>query len=427
MRGVHRGVERHLPEHLNPQIDDTPGAWPYPASMNQVRPLPSTLGEADPLVARWLRPLAVATFAAVLVLSLLGSPAPSLHGDGLAVSIALALFAASFLALLSRHCRPWAELLALVAIIAASGTLIWTQRNGGGVAALFLVSGYAATRLPTPRSLAIFTLAVVTFAVAASHGERSVAVIAAGELGLVAFYVLAAFTRRVREAHEQTKQLLAELEATRRTQAEAATLRERSRVAREIHDVLAHSLSGLMLQLEGARMLANQPSANGKLLATLDRAHHLAQAGLEEARRAIGALRDDQLPGTERLRALAADFTRDSRVEATLEVSGTVRALGSETSLTIFRVAQEALTNARRHARPERVELRLGYEAEGTRLVVEDHGEAALAATRAEPGANRPGAGYGLTGMRERAELLGGTLDAGPTPDGFRVELWIPT
>jgi signal transduction histidine kinase len=397
--------------------------------MDEAQPLPSKPSEPDPLVARWLRPLAIATFAAVLALSLLGNPAPSLHGDGLVVSVALVFFAASFLALLSRHCRSWLELVALVTMIGASAALIWTQRNGSGLAGLFLVAGYAATRLPTPRSLAIFALAAVAFALAASHSERSAAVIAAGELGLVAFYVLAAFTRRVREAHEQTKRLLAELEATRRTQAEAATLRERSRVAREIHDVLAHSLSGLMLQLEGARMLANQPSANGQLVATLDRAHHLAQAGLEEARRAIGALRDDQLPGAERLRALAADFTRDSRVEAMLEVSGTPHVLSSEASLTIFRVAQEALTNARRHARPERVELHLDYQAGGTRLVIEDHGEAApLAGADGEGNARSVvGGGYGLTGMRERAELLGGRLDAAPIHDGFRVELWIPT
>ena len=134
------------------------------------------------------------------------------------------------------------------------------------------------------------------------------------ELGIVAFYVIAAFARRVQEDHEQTKRLLAELEDSRNSREEAAALRERSRIAREVHDVLAHSLSGLMLQLEGARMLAAIPNTNGQLPAALERAHRLARAGLEEARRAIGALRDEDLPGADRLERLTAEFSRDSSV-----------------------------------------------------------------------------------------------------------------
>jgi signal transduction histidine kinase len=386
---------------------------------------------ADQLAMRWLRPLGVSTIAVVVVLSLLAHPAPSLSGSGLAVTLALLVVVASFAALLLRTCRGWIEMLALVALMVASATLISTQGGGAGVAGLFVACGYAASRLSTRRSLAILALAVIAFAVAAAHGQRSATVIAAGELGIIAFYVLAAFARRVEEAHEQTKRLLAELEASRQSQAEAAALRERSRIAREIHDVLAHSLSGLMLQLEGARMLASAPSANGQLPAALDRAHRLAQAGLEQARSAIGALRDDELPGADRLQQLATDFSRDSRVETSLDVVGTPQALGSEASLTLFRVAQEALTNARKHARATRVELRLRYEAAGTRLVVEDHGEKAAMPAAApvrdeQPAQGAAGGGYGLTGMRERAELLGGRLDATPTGDGFRVELWIP-
>jgi signal transduction histidine kinase len=88
--------------------------------------------------------------------------------------------------------------------------------------------------------------------------------------------------------------------------------------------------------------------------------------------------------------------------------------------LTLYRVAQEALTNIRKHARPERVEVHLAYEAAGMRLTVEDFG---TSSDRSPP---VDGTGYGLTGMRERAELLGGRLSAGPTELGFRVELWVP-
>jgi signal transduction histidine kinase len=373
----------------------------------------------------------VTTIAVVLALSFGQHPAPALQGSRLAVTIALVVLVASFAALVRNTGRAQGTLVALVALIGASSALVYTQHGGPGLAGLFIAVAYAAMNLPLATSLGMLALATATLALAGAHAQRSIGLIAGAELGVVAFYVLAAFARRVQEAHAQTASLLAELEASRRLQEEAAALRERSRIAREIHDVLAHSLSGLMLQLEGARMLASMPSSDDQLPAALERAHHLARAGLEEARSAIGALRDEDLPGAERLEQLAVDFSRDSGIEATLDVTGTPRRLHSDASLTIFRVAQEALTNARKHAQPNRVELQLAYEPDGTRLVVEDHRdpEANPATVPVRPegearGEERPG--YGLTGMRERAELLGGELAASATPDGFRVELWIP-
>jgi signal transduction histidine kinase len=124
-------------------------------------------------------------------------------------------------------------------------------------------------------------------------------------------------------------------------------------------------------------------------------------------------------PGPQRLAGLAREFERDSGVGCRLEVTGAPRELGSQARLAVYRTAQEALTNVRKHAHPERVELRLGYERDGTRLTVEDHTPDGVHPAAA-------GDGYGITGMRERAELLGGTLTAGPTGSGFRVELWVP-
>jgi signal transduction histidine kinase len=94
--------------------------------------------------------------------------------------------------------------------------------------------------------------------------------------------------------------------------------------------------------------------------------------------------------------------------------------LSSEARLTLYRVAQEALTNVRRHAEPTQVELHLCYETDGTRLTVEDFG------ANGRPAFSVPGEGYGLTGMRERAKLLGGELTATSTKSGFRVDLWVP-
>jgi signal transduction histidine kinase len=346
---------------------------------------------------------------------------------------------ASAVALLRTEASDRAEIPALAAMIAASAALVSIQTGGPGVAGFFVAIGYAAMRLSLVRSLAVLALAAGALAVAAVHTDRSAGLIVASELGLIAFYVVGAFARHVQEAHERMRQLLVELEAGRRSREEAAALRERSRIAREMHDVLAHSLSGLMLQLEGARMLATRSRAQGELATALGRAHHHAHQGLEEARRAIAALRDERLPGADLLGQLTADFARDSRIESTLQVDGAPRRLDSETSLTLYRVAQEALTNSRKHARAERVELHLGYESDGVRLVVEDHAQPSpsgdgTAAVDGDPArtthptrAPRAGRqGYGLTGMRERAELLGGRLRAGSTGDGYRVELWVP-
>ena len=124
------------------------------------------------------------------------------------------------------------------------------------------------------------------------------------------------------------------------------------------------------------------------------------------------------MPGPDRLGALAEEFREQTGVETALALDGEPRELSSEARLAVYRTAQEALTNVRRHADAEHVDLRLRYADDGTWLTVEDRGQRA--------NGREPGLGYGLTGMRERAELLGGRLAAAPTPDGFRVELYIP-
>ena len=259
-------------------------------------------------------------------------------------------------------------------------------------------------------------------------------------LPLAAIYMIVLFGRRIRTQEAQAEQLLIELEESRGAELRAAALAERQRLARDMHDVLAHSLSGLLLQLEGARLLALASPADERLAGTIDRAHELAKNGLDEARRAIGMLRDDDLPGPDRLAALTAAFQADTGVPARFSSSGTPRELASAVRLALYRVTQEALTNVRKHARPERVEVRLDYLPDQVSLEVEDYGippkgprgsggrfPPGPGGSGASPGGTSPrGQGYGLTGMRERAELLGGTLDAAPTRAGFRVLLKVP-
>jgi signal transduction histidine kinase len=233
------------------------------------------------------------------------------------------------------------------------------------------------------------------------------------------------FGRRIRMQEAQAEQLLIELEESRGAELRAAALAERQRLARDMHDVLAHSLSGLLLQLEGARLLAVSDPGDERLAGTIDRAHELARSGLDEARRAIGMLRDDELPGPDRLAALTGAFQADTGVPARFTSSGSPRDLPSAVRLALYRVTQEALTNVRKHARPARVDVRLTYLEDELTLTIEDF--SASTADPPERPATPPGGGYGLTGMRERAALLGGTLDAAPTGTGFLVQLRVPT
>jgi len=375
---------------------------------------------------RRLRPLGIAIVAVMLVAGSRSHPQPGTHGRGLAIGAALAAFTVAWLCIMRlRVAPPRVQAPLFLLLIATSATLVWLQPNGPGILGVFVAVAVGTMRGSGRIGLigAVGALvAVVVAGVLVTH--RTFIGIALNALGVTAFYLLALLARRLREGQDQAEQLLIELEGSRAAEARAAALSERQHLAREMHDVLAHSLSGLVLQLEGARLLAarDRERLDPELGSAIERAHHLAKAGLEESRRAIGMLRGDDLPGPERLDDLVAEFERDSAIPCRVSVEGGERELGSEARLTVYRVAQEALTNVRRHAAAERVELGLRYEPEGVRLVVEDF----ASATAAPADADRNGGGYGLTGMRERAELLGGTLVAAATATGFRVELWVP-
>ncbi len=366
-----------------------------------------------------LRVFAVVSIVAVLLSVIFSEPQPALTGDGLAVTVALLAFIGGLWV-----SRPWGtttdrtRMAGIAMLGAGSVALTALQPDGAGYAGVYFVVVVAAARLPRGPGLAISaaTLAGEIVALALTRD------VAAAHISGLLFSVLPWFfvmrlLRELRIGRDRAEALVEELEESRAAQVQAAALAERGRLARDMHDVLAHSLSALALQLEGARLLAEDREANPEVVAAIERAHHLSASGLEEARAAIGALRGDEMPGPERLRSLAAGFGD----RCALTVTGEPRPLASEARLAVYRTAQEALTNVARHSAAERVELELAYEPDGTRLVVEDTGEGPTV-----PAVARAGGGYGLTGMRERAELLGGRLQAGPTGHGFRVELWLP-
>ena len=399
-----------------PSVEDVaPERAPTHASLERAR-------RRQVLTMRSLRAVGLALLVLVEVTGALTAPRPGLGGHRLGVLLGLVGVALGLLGIQSAIPRARAALPVFLALLVASSlTLVWSQPNGPGFLMVFPVVVVAALGAPAWVGAAVVGGALVALAIVTGLvGGQSVSSVALDELGALAFYAVGLLARRLREGQEQAELLLAELEESRAAQAEAAALGERQRLAREVHDVLAHSLSGLVLQLEAARLMAVQREAGRELTEAVGRAHRLAKTGLDEARSAIGLLRDDELPGPERLGALAQSYVSDTGTPCTLEVSGAARALGAEARLAVYRVAQEALSNVRKHAKPQRVELHLCYQADGTRLSVEDFGPDGQAV------AGDAGEGYGLTGMRERAELLGGELVASATATGFRVELWVP-
>jgi signal transduction histidine kinase len=395
---------------------------------------------------RWARvPVCAVVVATGLVVAATSRPHPGLSGEGMAVAVAALGVAAGVAGSLFLSDRSRAQLAATAVLFASAGALMWLQpRGGAGPLGLLLASGMIARRLRRRPALlipAVGLIALAALVLAERHRPLLDSVPVA--VGITVACVFGILFQRLRDTNKQAQTLLMQLAESRGAEARAAALAERQRLAREIHDVLAHSLSGLILQLEGARMLAESDPSDPRLPATVARAHHLAKDGLGEARRAIGLLRDGELPGPGALGALTGQFERDSGIPCSFETSGDPAGLHPDARLALYRVTQEALTNVVKHASPARVEVHLAYGTDGARLTVEDfraHGSPtatggdggpAAAAPAAPAGAGIPetqgdGRGHGLTGMRERAELLGGTLTAAPTPAGFRVELHVP-
>jgi signal transduction histidine kinase len=240
-------------------------------------------------------------------------------------------------------------------------------------------------------------------------------------LGFFIFaFVLLYGARRLRDEQGRVRTLLAELESRRARDLAAAKTEERTRLARDIHDVLAHSLTALIVQLDSARMVLTDEKASEEAVGSVLRARHLAQDGLDETRRAVGTLRGDRVPSARMLEGLIDEFQLDSGLRCEYSVDGEPLELTSPAQLAIYRTAQEALTNVRKHAPANRVQVHLRYATSGAELTVDDIG--------ATPSPKSKGVadGYGLEGMRERAELLGGSLEAGPHNSGFRVRLWLP-
>src|ERR1700761_9617581 len=343
----------------------------------------------------------------ILVSGLIGTPAPALHGEGLvtllgggtiAILIAIEVF---FDPQDDRAVFAYVLLLGLASI-----ALMTVQPAGTAVLGTYAAVASAVIRLPKRLAIAAIVpiIAIVDILILIGGSERLL-VLAWTSVAYAFMFVIGHLLRLSEERQIQARELLEEEERTRLARNEAAALDERGRIARELHDVLAHSLSALSVELEGARLLALDRDVDSDVIAAIGRAHRHAASGLDGARAARRALRGDKVPGPDRLEDLLEEF-RAHGIETTLEINGKPRRLPSEAALAVFRTAQEALTNVRKHAEEaERVAIRLDYDPDGVQLIVTDS-----AGDGAEPRGPQPaalagaGAGYAVSGMRERAE-----------------------
>lgn len=218
---------------------------------------------------------------------------------------------------------------------------------------------------------------------------------------------------------DRAQALLAEVQRGRESEAQAAALQERGRIAREMHDVLAHSLAGLSVQLQAIRAVAAREDAGPAVIEPLDRAATLAREGLAEARAAVSTLRDPVGLGLDALPALIERHPGVARLASEgepVEVSG-------EAGHAVYRAVQESLTNAARYAPGSPVTVSLCWTPDELQVSVADDGPAP---GRTSVGGQ--GTGLGLAGMSERITQVSGTLTSGPGPDGrgWAVDLRVP-
>ncbi len=244
---------------------------------------------------------------------------------------------------------------------------------------------------------------------------HSLAIPVGGLAAVFAGLLVGTVRQQALERSEQRAEVELETARAEVQQARAQVLSERNHLARELHDVLAHTLAALSVQLEALSTVADaEPKVSDAVRSQLERTRQLVREGLDEARGAVRALREDPTPLGDQLAKLSREH------DARFSVTGSPRPLPAQVVTAAYRVVQEALTNVMKHAAgaPTTVALRF---ADGTVAVTVDN-----AAAAGVPSLEETGAGYGLLGIAERLDLLGGTLEAGPSPGGWRVAATIP-
>jgi signal transduction histidine kinase len=367
---------------------------------------------------RYVRAVRLVFLAVIVGTSFVGRPHASLTGNGLVILVSLLVAAVAHVALTMSPSES-AVMRAVIVLAALSSGVVAGYDPSVGTAVLLIFVGLSAgATLEFTQGALVTALAVVTTAISVLAGDQSTSNIALGTIAVVGFLGATGRKQYVLRA-EEAELRLADAERAREEHARAAGLAERANAAREIHDILAHSLGALVLQLDALdAVLSGEAPDHTRAVEVLARARSLAVEGLNEARQAVGSLRADPPPLVDALRHLTA-----ATPGATLEIAGTARALSADVSVALRRSAQESVTNAVKHAPGAPTTVHLAFTPSEVVLTVTNAG---CPDGRAPGPLAHTGGGYGLEGLRERAELLGGTLAAGPHGDGWQVTLSVP-
>lgn len=337
-------------------------------------------------------------------------------GDRVAAGVLMGTSAAVLQLLSFVHGRA-AQVSIVVCIVTGLAAVLFAPN---GIAELPVV--VATSRAPVHvdgRVLRGFTVLVtIAFAAVLAIALHSFSALLTGTA--IPFFVQRAIDHQelIRE-RDRAQALLAEVQRGRESEAQAAALQERGRIAREMHDVLAHSLAGLSVQLQAIRAVAARENAGPAVVEPLDRAAALARNGLAEARAAVSTLRDPIGLGLDELPALIDRHPG----RATLDADGEAAQVTPEAGHAVYRAVQESLTNAARYAPGSPIDIGVHWGADELVVTVRDGG----------PGPGREavagqGTGLGLAGMDERVREVGGRVESGPDPDGpgWRVEVHVP-
>ncbi|MFE6913936.1 sensor histidine kinase [Streptomyces rubiginosohelvolus] len=384
-------------------------------------------------------PTGVDVFWAVFLLGLSGmSMVSGMYDAGREeiVAVPVALGFSTVVAL--RRKAP--EKMLLLAILVGVVQLVFNVRPGIGNFAMLVITYTVATvgerwasRLALICSLSAAALSQLRWE--AEPGGSWAQVIFVTVIMTVPFvlaWVLGDSLRTRRAYFDQLEERAARLEREREAQSKVAVAAERARIARELHDVVAHNVSVMVVQADGAAYVMDAAPDQAKQ--ALETISGTGRQALAEMRRLLGVLRTGDAPESgeyvpqpdvEQIEDLVAQV-RQTGLAVDFKVEGTPRPLPSGVELTAYRVVQEALTNTRKHGGPDAgASVRLVYFDDGLGLLIEDDGRGAAHELYEDGGAD--GAGHGMIGMRERVGMVGGTLDAGPRPGGgFRISALLP-
>jgi signal transduction histidine kinase len=327
------------------------------------------------------------------------------------------------LPLAARRRHPWVVLVVVYTMLVfCSATDVSTYQYMGSVIGCVVALGTLAARAELVPSLVALAAAYVVLLLTALTDPGGWLW---GGFILGAVWIGGRMMRQHRELIERLRATAAELEQSRALAEDAAATRERTRLAHELHDVIAHSVSVMVVQAGAAeRMLALDPERAGRALGSVQAT---GREALSELRRLLGVLRTDvpsadgQLepqPDLDDLDRLAEQL-RETGLDLSVTRTGEVRPLGRGIELAAFRILQEALTNVLKHGHARRADVEVCYGPDRLAISVVDDG------TGGEPLVQ--GSGHGVRGMTERAAMYGGTLEAGPrTSGGYAVRAELP-